>query len=140
MKDLVMAGELQYIGKSMQDIALDIMNQFDDQTQQKHNEFIREILLVVMYLLKREENLTLFIDKLKSEIGERSISQRSLIDILMRNSNPSLHRRLLFPRLKGGSYKIKVCLFVCLFVCLSPGQKNIAGKDTNCEMSIWYLG
>ena len=23
----------------------------------------------------------------------------------------------LFPRLKGGSYEIKVCLFVCLFVC-----------------------
>jgi hypothetical protein len=100
MKDLVMAGELQYIGKSMQDIALGIMNKFDDQTQQKHNEFIREILLVIMYLLKREENLTLFIDKFDTEIGERSIestiSQRSLIDTLIRNTKPILHRRLLW--------------------------------------------
>ena len=39
----------------------------------------------------------------------------------------------LFPRLKGGSYKIKVCLFVCLSVCLSPGQKNVAGKESDCE-------
>ena len=34
----------------------------------------------------------------------------------------------LFPRLKGGSYKIKVCLFVCLFVCLS-----VTGSKEHCR-------
>ena len=100
MNDLVMAGELQYIGKSMQDIALDIMKNFDGQIPQNQNEFIQEILLVVMYLLKREDNLTQFIDKLKTEIGERSIaliiSERFVIDTLLRNSNRSLHCRLLW--------------------------------------------
>jgi hypothetical protein len=33
-----------------------------------------------------------------------------------------------------------VCLFVCLSVCLSPGQKNIVGKDTNCDNCRWCQG
>ena len=37
-------------------------------------------------------------------------------------------KSLISPRLKGGSYKIKVCLFVCLSVCLS-----VTGSKEHCR-------
>ena len=39
---------------------------------------------------------------------------------------------VIFPRLKGGSYEIKVCLFVCLFVCLSVCL-SVTGSKEHCR-------
>ncbi|CAF1196640.1 unnamed protein product, partial [Didymodactylos carnosus] len=101
LEDLVQAGELLYIQKTLKNILEDILLQY-----QKHKCFslvIYHCLTPLMYLLKRQQNLTIFMKTLfslsKSSLLDRALSQalskvslRMLIHILLINSNVLVSR------------------------------------------------
>ncbi|CAF3274134.1 unnamed protein product [Rotaria sp. Silwood2] len=100
LKDLVNAGELQYTDKKMKDIANDLMKKFKGEFNRSFQLLIFGAIQPMMYLLKREQNLSDFLEPLKSLFSKESnnpcISQRWLIDVMMINSNRFLCRRLTF--------------------------------------------
>ncbi|CAF3833086.1 unnamed protein product [Rotaria sordida] len=100
LKDLVNAGELQYTDKKMKDIASDLVKKFKGEFNHNLNLLILDAIQPMMYLLKREQNLSDFLEPLKSLLSKENnipcISQRWLVDVMMINSNRFLCRRLTF--------------------------------------------
>ncbi|CAF3840110.1 unnamed protein product [Adineta steineri] len=92
-------GELQYADKTIEDIANEIVDRFKNDSYRDFNALISETAQLLMYLLKREQNLTNFSDILKvSLIEEKNIpcfNLRRLIDNIMINSDQFLCRRLI---------------------------------------------
>ena len=100
LKDLVEAGELQYNDKTIKQVAIEIIEKFKKDPDKDYNMLLLNALKPVMYLLKREQNLAVFSNQVKSALlKERNIqklSQRLLIDTLMINSNRFLRQRLMY--------------------------------------------
>jgi hypothetical protein len=98
LKDLVHAGELEYIDKKMKDIARNLVRKLKDEYDRNLTFLILDALCPMMYLLKREQNLSDFVEPLKSLLLKEKdipcLSQRWLVDALMINSNRFLCRRL----------------------------------------------
>ncbi|CAM4765943.1 unnamed protein product [Rotaria magnacalcarata] len=99
-KHLVNAGELQYTEITMKDIAANVVNRFVGGPGRDFNGFILETLQPIMYLLKREQNLTGFTGPLKRLLVKEkniscAVSQRFLIDTMMINSDRFLCRCLI---------------------------------------------
>ncbi|CAF4006430.1 unnamed protein product [Rotaria sp. Silwood2] len=84
----------------MKDIANDLMKKFKGEFNRSFQLLIFGAIQPMMYLLKREQNLSDFLEPLKSLFSKESnnpcISQRWLIDVMMINSNRFLCRRLTF--------------------------------------------
>ena len=82
----------------MKDIAGEIVDKFKNELNRNFNALAFETLQPMMYLLKREQSLTDFINPLKRLLPKEKniprISQRLLVDILMTNSDRFLCRRL----------------------------------------------
>lgn len=82
----------------MKDIASEIVNRFKGDSMRNFNVLISETVQPIMYLLKREQNLTDFSDPLKRLLSKEKnipcVSQRLLIDTIMMNSDRFLCRRL----------------------------------------------
>ncbi|CAF3265969.1 unnamed protein product [Rotaria socialis] len=98
-KHLVNAGELQYTEISMKDIATNVVSRFLRDPGRDFNAFVLETLQPIMYLLKREQNLTDFTGPLKRLLAKEkkipcAVSQRFLIDTMMINSDRFLCRCL----------------------------------------------
>ena len=97
-KYFVNAGELQYNGETMTAIATNIVERSKTNGNYDIDVLISEAIQPIMYLLKREQNITEFCRQLKrlSPKGKniQRVSQRLLIDIMMVNSDRLLRRRL----------------------------------------------
>ncbi|CAF2128208.1 unnamed protein product [Rotaria magnacalcarata] len=99
LKDLVQAGELIYTEKSLTNILEDALKAY--QNHKSFSQLVCDLLITIMYLLKRQQNLTAFMRTLYSLgmatsgiVTDKSllkilskISLRMLIDILLRNSD-----------------------------------------------------
>ncbi|CAF3030553.1 unnamed protein product [Rotaria sp. Silwood2] len=99
LKDLVQAGELIYTEKSLTNILEDALKAY--QNHKYFSQLVCDLLITIMYLLKRQQNLTAFMTTLYSLgmatsgiVTDKSllkilskISLRMLIDILLRNSD-----------------------------------------------------
>lgn len=98
-KDLVNAGELQYTEKTMEDIAKDIANKYENDPNHDFKSLISDTIRPIMYMLKRQQKLSDFLEILKAELMETtdtpSVSQRLLIDTIMMNSDRFLRRTLI---------------------------------------------
>ncbi|CAF4831358.1 unnamed protein product [Rotaria sp. Silwood1] len=84
----------------MKDIASDLVKKFKGEFNRNLNFLILDAIQPMMYLLKREQNLSDFLEPLKSLLSKENdipcISQRWLVDVMMINSNRFLCRRLTF--------------------------------------------
>ena len=83
----------------MEDMAKDITNKYKNDSSPDFKIFITELIQPVMYLLKRQIDLTEFFESLKTELTDlvemSCVSQRLLIDTIMMNSDRFLCRRLM---------------------------------------------
>jgi len=78
LKDLVEAGELQYNDKTIKLVAIEIIEKFKKDPDKDYNMLLLNALKPVMYLLKREQNLAVFSNQVKSALSkERNIQKLS---------------------------------------------------------------
>ncbi|CAF4421440.1 unnamed protein product, partial [Rotaria sp. Silwood2] len=98
LKDLVNAGELQYMDKKIEDIANELVKTFKDKFNRDPDLLVLNAIQPIMYLLKREQNLSDFSESLKALLWKEKdvacLSQRQLVDKMMNISNRFLCRRL----------------------------------------------
>ena len=96
------AGEFQYSNETMTMVAKNLVKKFTSESNRDIQAFIVEVNEVVMYLLKRHQNLTDFIDSMKGELQQaevedlQHISQRMLIDTIMINANRFLSQYIIY--------------------------------------------
>lgn len=101
---MIQAGELIYIAKTLENILGDTLNRY--QQHQSFSQLINDCLTPMMYLLKRQQNLTNFLKTLfklsKSIKLEKSLSTslsklslRMLVHILLKNSNDLVSRTVM---------------------------------------------
>lgn len=97
MKNLIQAGELLYTKDTLTSIANKLLKDFED-NHKSFPKLMKDCLIPMMYLLKRELNLLDFIKLIKQGLVKtRNIprpSQRMLIDILLKNSEDLLTQTL----------------------------------------------
>ncbi|CAF1085768.1 unnamed protein product [Adineta steineri] len=104
LADLVQMGELIYITKTLRDILQDIFNRYKQ--HQSFSQFVNDCLTPMIYLLKRQQNLTNFMKTLfklsKSMKLDKSLAKplsklslRMLIDVLLRSSDDLVSRIVL---------------------------------------------
>ena len=97
---LVKAGELMYIDQKLDDAINKMVQNY--RKQQSFVEFMHECLQLLMYLLKRHQNLNNFIETLffkysevESFFSAPKLNSRMFIDILLLNSDFSLSRMIM---------------------------------------------
>ncbi len=102
LSNLVQAGEMMYIGKKRDEILSSIVG--DGQKDDCVPFFIDHSLVVIMYLLKRHQNLDDFVEALSFKLAQSfgptldilpKISLRMLIHILLLKSDISLRRMIM---------------------------------------------
>ena len=100
LSHLVQAGELIYVGKTLNTVLDEIIAEYA--SQRNFPAFIRSCFIPIMYLLKRHQNLNAFIEclfqkyiELESTLKSVNINLRILMDILLLNSDFSLSRKLM---------------------------------------------
>ena len=97
LNDLVQAGEFCYVEKSLADA-------MDEIIKQDFPSMINQLLIPVVYLLKRHQNLDMFRIDLNSKLFDRStpsenemeLSLRFLIHILLLKSDRSVSRKIMY--------------------------------------------
>ncbi|CAM4850943.1 unnamed protein product [Rotaria magnacalcarata] len=98
MKDLTEAGELMYTTDTLKTISEKLIADFNATEPKQFSKLMKDCLIPMMYLLKRELNLLDFTKFIKQGLmTNRSIprsSQRMLVDILLKNSEHILARTL----------------------------------------------
>lgn len=98
LKDLVDAGELEYTELKMEDVAMNLVKKFKDEYGRNVDLLILNARYPMMYLLKREQDLSDFIESLEDSLSEEEdlprLNQRWLVDIMLTHSNRFLSRRL----------------------------------------------
>ena len=102
-KELVQAGELAYINEKLQNIVEQLVFTLKPSVDRAENFplFVHKCLTPVLYLLKREQNLTNFVRPIKQLLAHKKyhavprISLRLLVDVLLENSDSVLRRILM---------------------------------------------
>ena len=98
LRDLVDAGELEYTELKMEDVAMNLVKKFKDEYSRNLELLILNARYPMMYLLKRKQDLSDFIESLEDSLSEEEdlprLSQRWLVDIMLIHSNRFLSRRL----------------------------------------------
>ncbi|CAF4243859.1 unnamed protein product, partial [Rotaria sordida] len=100
LSDLVQAGEFIYMNTNFNQVINKIIE--DYKFNQKFSSFIDSCFILLMYLLKRHQNLDDFIDilflkyfEISSSLTILNLSVRMLIDLLLLRSDLSLSRKIL---------------------------------------------
>ena len=98
--NLVQAGELEYMGTTIEQIVMDIASKHIKVPGTDVKSLLLDMIVPVLFLLKRRLNLSRFFDGLKMKLYEandpRKLSQRNLIDIILVNSDRFLSRHRMY--------------------------------------------